>query len=580
MKTAQSLKQVLEYIDHKSYPAYKDTKGSYDFGVYTLSIDHVQGDPFASPSDVSIHMGKEKHGFLPQDYDTREKRVALQDYLLRTFAKHLLASDRMAKGSGKSGRIFITRPGQEILDRTACQINTVTDELTLRFQIGFPANGRTISSRELITVLFEQLPKCVEASLRYGRYHAAQKEQVKAVALLAEEQSFLRQQMKQKGLVAFVQNGAILPRESGSSNRPMKGAVPFQSPGSMEVTIDLPNGKSICGMGISKGITLIVGGGYHGKSTLLEALELGVYNHIAGDGREFVMCEETALKSRAEDGRPIHDVDISQFIRKLPNGKDTVHFHTEDASGSTSQAAGIVEGVASGAELLLIDEDTSATNFMIRDELMQQVVHAEEEPISPFIAHVRDLYEKQNISTILVAGSSGAYFYVADTIIQMKEYLPEDITNRAKKTAENYLAKQEEHKKEQGDQPAYLRQVSIHDRKQQNRLPLSIREYGNPRLKVRVQGMNALSMDHEEIDLRLVEQLADIEQINALGSILRYAHQHMIDGKKDLQQVLSEIEEILDKKGLEAFGTKSLARPRKLEIAACINRCRAQKYKS
>lgn len=180
----------------------------------------------------------------------------------------------------------------------------------------------------------------------------------------------------------------------------------------------------ITGMGIPKGVTLIVGGGYHGKSTLLKALEAGVYNHIAGDGREYTVTDDTAVKVRAEDGRSIHDVDISMFIRNLPNGKDTVHFVTQDASGSTSQAAGVAEAVEAQTKLLLIDEDTSATNFMIRDVLMQRVVHGSQEPIIPFIDRVRELYEKEGISTILVAGSCGSYFHKADLIIQMNRYEP------------------------------------------------------------------------------------------------------------------------------------------------------------
>ena len=197
----------------------------------------------------------------------------------------------------------------------------------------------------------------------------------------------------------------------------------------------LPHAGKIQGMGIKKGITLIVGGGYHGKSTLLKALELGVYNHIAGDGREYVITDDTAMKIRAEDGRSIKKVDISMFINDLPNGKDTSAFCTEDASGSTSQAANVVEAMEAGAETFLIDEDTSATNFMIRDELMQRVVNREDEPITPFIDRIRELYEQYGISTILVAGSSGSYFHVADCIVQMNRYKPQEITAFAKEEA-------------------------------------------------------------------------------------------------------------------------------------------------
>ena len=257
---------------------------------------------------------------------------------------------------------------------------------------------------------------------------------------LAEDQQALRDILPKLGLCAFVANGSILPRESGVSARPMKSAVCFRSPEEMEVEITLPHRGVIRGMGIRKGITLIVGGGYHGKSTLLKALEFGVYNHIAGDGREYVITDSTAVKLRAEDGRSIKKTDISMFINDLPNGKDTTHFYTEDASGSTSQAANVVEAMEAKAGVMLIDEDTSATNFMIRDELMQRVIHRDMEPITPFIERIRELYEEEGISTVIVAGSSGAYFHIADCIVQMDRYMPKDITQTAKKEANSFLS--------------------------------------------------------------------------------------------------------------------------------------------
>lgn len=564
MADAQVLRMRLQKIDHKGYPAYKETKGTYDFDGFTLSIDHVQGDPFAAPSELRIEVSGKQARFPEECYDTREKRIALQDHLLRQFGKSIAAMDRVAKGSGKSGRVFITRCGQEILDRTACQIHPSDGRITVRFQVGFPANGRTINSRELEKVLFELLPGCVEKTLFYNRYSQREKDAVKWVRALAEDQTSLRNQLKEQGLIAFVADGAVLPRESGAVSRPMKDAVAFSSPESMAVTLTLPNHGEIRGMGIKKGITLIVGGGYHGKSTLLDALELGVYNHIAGDGREFVMCEDTAVKSRAEDGRAVHEVDISCFIKNLPNGRNTTCFSTEDASGSTSQAAGMVEAVSAGAGVLLLDEDTSATNFMIRDSLMQRVVHEKEEPIIPFIDRVRALYEKKDISTILVAGSSGAYFYVADTVIQMKEYCAYDITGMAKEEAQKAAsgkmlpgALEEEFQVDEG------RRVL-----KRNRI------FDNPRTKIRTNGMNGLSVDHKEIDLRLVEQLVDEEQVTALGAILRYAYKKLANDKLTMQQILDQIEALLDAKGLEALGSRGLARPRRLEIAACLNRFR------
>ena len=435
MKTAAELKQLVTRIDHKSYPAYKETKGVYQFPGYLLSIDHVQGDPFASPSKISIRVKGKMAGFPEKLYQTKWQKVALEHLQIRQFGQCCTKFGFQAKGSGKSGMISISRCGQEMLERSAARIDAKTGDLLIRLEVGFPANGRTINAREWIRIFFEFLPQCVEKALYYKNYDARK---VRAVSDLAEDQHALRQMLPKLGLCAFVANGAILPRESGVSARPMKGAVPFQSPKEMEVEIELPHRGKIRGMGIKKGITLIVGGGYHGKSTLLKALELGVYDHIAGDGREFVITDASAVKLRAEDGRSIKRTDISMFINDLPNGKDTVHFYTEDASGSTSQAANVVEAMEADASLMLIDEDTSATNFMIRDELMQRVIHRDMEPITPFIERIRELYEKEGISTVIVAGSSGAYFHIADCIVQMDRYIPREITALAKKEAEQF----------------------------------------------------------------------------------------------------------------------------------------------
>ena len=412
MQSSTDLRSLLNRIDHRGYPAYKDTKGMYQFPGYVLSIDHVQGDPFASPSKVSVRVSGKVAGFPRELYKDRHQRTALQDELTRQFGRRAEQFAFKAKGSGKSGLISVSRCHQEVLERTACQMDPGSGDLILRMEIGFPANGRTINARELEKILFDFVPECVKSSLFYKNMDA---KRLRSIIDLAEDQQYIREKLPEMGLCAFVADGSILPRESGISPRPMKGGVKFKSPKELEVTLDLPHRGKITGMGIRKGITLIVGGGYHGKSTLLKALELGVYNHIAGDGREYVITDDTAMKIRAEDGRSIQKTDISMFINDLPNGKDTVGFRTEDASGSTSQAANVVESIEAGTSLLLIDEDTSATNFMIRDELMQRVIHRDMEPITPFIERIRELYDDYGISTVIVAGSSATLAQIALT---------------------------------------------------------------------------------------------------------------------------------------------------------------------
>lgn len=561
MKSQEVLKNMLARIDHRGYPAYKELQGMYDFGAYMLSIDHVQGDPFAAPSKVHIEVSGQKAGFPKEYYDTEDKRTAVQDFVLRLFAGEVQNYSFQAKGSGKSGLLSVSRCGQEILSRSACQMDNHTGSVTVRLEIGFPAHGRTIDAKALEKILFGYLPECVKKTLYFSAVPA--KELQKAVHL-AEDTACLRRQLKEKNLAAFVADGAVLPRQSGVSDRPMRDAFPFQSPKSLRVEMHLPYAGVITGMGIPKGVTLIVGGGYHGKSTLLKALEAGVYNHIAGDGREYTVTDDTAVKVRAEDGRSIHDVDISMFIRNLPNGKDTVHFVTQDASGSTSQAAGVAEAVEAQTKLLLIDEDTSATNFMIRDVLMQRVVHGSQEPIIPFIDRVRELYEKEGISTILVAGSCGSYFHKADLIIQMNRYEPVDITEYAKTQAKEFPLAQSEN-------PTYKK--SSH-----KRCPKASKR-ADDRVKIKTTGLDTICINKENIDVRYIEQLVDSEQLNELGYMLAYAQKHLFDGKKTLLQITDELYEKIHRDGIESvcglsYVPAGLALPRKQEFMAVVNRYR------
>lgn len=569
MKSSEDLRVSLRAINRKSYPAYKSLAGSYSFGKYILNIEHVQGDPFAAPSRLSVKVNHKIAGFPAEYYGTKWNKTALEDYLIRRFHKQADRFCFQAKGSGKSGIITVSRPGQEVLERTACEVGG--DGITVRFEVGFPANGRTINATELEKILFDFLPVCVEQSLYYAK---TPKQELEKVIFLAEDQQYIREELKKQEMVAFISDGSVLPRESGVSDRPLKDGVPFHAPETMAVTLQLPHKGALRGMGIKKGITLIAGGGYHGKSTLLKALERGVYNHIAGDGREYVITEETALKLRAEDGRKITNTDISLFINHLPNGKDTKSFCTLDASGSTSQAANIVEGIEAGSRLLLIDEDTSATNFMVRDDLMQRVVAREKEPITPFLERASDLYEQAGISTILVVGSCGSYFYIADKIIQMDSYQAVDITDGTKELLKSYPAPAVT--APGFHLPSGRREIDLSG-SVQKRKTYRGDGYVKERLKIKRMGKTAFSVGKENLDLRYVEQLVDEEQTQTLAYLLRYAKEHYGEGKNDVSSVVKALERILKAKGLAGICDggnvpSGLAMPRVQEIFACFNR--------
>lgn len=551
MKSSEELRRQLRQIDHKGYKAYKILEGEYEFGAYRLCIDHVQGDPFATPSRVRIVYKNQKN--IPDElFREKHRKTAIEDTLLRRLHRSIGSVVKgQRRGSGKSGMVTTCRAGQEILERSAMQITSTVAEA--RIEVGFPAFGRTIAAGELETLLFDVLPEVAERTFRAKPQLL---EELKKAAYLADDQRFIRQELPRLGLAAFVADGAILPRESGISQKKMEGAVPFESPESLAVTLQLPHGGMLRGMGIRRGITVIAGGGFHGKSTLLKALERGVYNHIAGDGREYVITDETAFKLRAEEGRSIHEENISMFINRLPTKADTADFTTENASGSTSQAANTVEALAAGSTVLLIDEDTSATNFMVRDGRMAQLVSDEKEPITPFIRKIRSLYQDLGVSTILVAGSSGDYLSVADTVLQMDCYRVCDVTEKAHALAQ-------ELKEEKADAARWLRK------------PVRKKEIE----KIRVHGWDSLSIDKSEIDLRYLEQVADESQTAALGYIIQYILTRAADGRKTPDALAEEIAKKLDAEGILSITPKNYsagpsAMVRKQEILACLCRYR------
>ncbi len=567
MKSASDLKNLINSIDGRGYKAYKTLEGNYDFDDYILFIDHVQGDPFASPSRIRVSMNKNINKIPYELFNEYHKKIAVQDFVARVFNQCINKFGERVMGSGKSGIISISKCPQEILDRTAVIIDK--EKIEVRFEIGFPARGRTVLGKELYKILYDFLPNIVENSLKYERLN---KEKLTKRVELVCDQQFIRKELKRLNLVAFVGNGSILPRESGISTKPLKSAKSFISPKELEVEINLPNKGLIKGMGIKKGISLIVGGGYHGKSTLLNALELGVYNHIEGDGREYVITDNSAMKVRAEDGRSIIKDDISLFINNLPNGKNTTKFISENASGSTSQAANIVEAIESDSKLLLIDEDTSATNFMIRDDIMQKLVSNEEEPITPFIELVKGIYEQKQISTIIVVGSSGDYFDIADLVIQMDCYEPKDVTLRANELAKGLILKRIENN-----------DLSIKidfDRK----ILKGIIQNGPKGVKIKTLGTDGISINKEDINLRAVEQIVDKEQVTSIGYIMKWAEDNAINNNSTLKEVTDKILNRIKEKGLISInnskgGACNLAMPRRQEIMAAFNRYRKLKIK-
>lgn len=565
---AERLASTFRSLDSKGYGAYKQVRGSWDFADFTLHVDWVQGDPFAAPSRLRAVVPRRTADLPPEVHRNRSRAVGTAAFLARAFQRG--AEERSSRmGSGKSGVIRIDAPGQEVLETTALSVGE-DGAVEVRFQVGLPARGRRIRGGDAARLVCELVPGLVRGSCRAAAHDP---DELRLHAEVNEDADVLRAELAERGWLAFVADEAVLPRRSGIDDRPLretpKGGtpVPFQAPESLGREVVLPNSGTVTGMAIPIGVTVIVGGGYHGKSTLLRALERGVYNHRPGDGRERVVTDPAAVKVRAEDGRSVAGVDISGFIGGLPTGEDTRSFSTANASGSTSQAAAIAEALEAGARALLVDEDTAATNFMIRDRRMQALVPGEQEPITPYIDRVRELSREHGVSSVLVIGGSGDYLEVADTVIAMRDFRPHDATERAHEVVAEHPTGRDFRSAGALKMPAA--RVPVRESIDPSK--------GKRAVRVRVRDGSAIEFGRERIELGAVEQLVSRSQVRAVSLALVHARERWIDDERPLTEVLDRVMEDVEREGLDVLSTRrpgDLAAFRRFELAAVLGRLR------
>jgi predicted ABC-class ATPase len=557
---ALALSQILSNLDGQSYRAYRSIQGGHAWHGGKLYIDRVQPDPYAPPSACRVVIPQAIAQFPPELWSSRIREIALRDYLTRQVGQAIRAYDR-------SRSITMIQPGQAILERSCLWIDA--EQVELRLRVNLPALGRRIAGKQAAKLLGEDLAQVVARSLHYAALDAGKLARHIAVA---EDAAALRSQLAPNQLMAFVADGSILARSSGVDDRPDPSAIPFESPEAFRVTLPTPNRGAVTGMGIGPGITLIVGGGYHGKSTLLRAIERGIYNHIPDDGREGVVTLPTAVKIRAEDGRMVHPTDLSALIKHLPQGRSSHQFTTENASGSTSQAANLVEAVAAGSHLLLMDEDTCATNLMIRDARMQRLIATEHEPITPLIDKVRPLYEQYGVSTIMVMGGCGDYLAVADRVIAMQDFRPRDVTVQAQAiVAELPNARLVEGGATFGP---------IADR----RISTALLTPQNPTKPHRgkIQG-DVIRFEQQEVDLAAIAELIEPGQLKTLAAAIVAIDQGWFNAEftpdpVPLAQVLAIVGQLWQGEGgldrLTEGRSGDLVQVRSLALAAALNRLR------
>ncbi|MEZ9315385.1 P-loop domain-containing protein [Vibrio lentus] len=541
----------LKKLEKQNFRAYQQIKGQYDFADFELHIDHVQGDPYASSSRFRATRAWSLTGLGWLKEKSYEYQVAARDFIARSFSE-------FAK---QEATVSIALTGQTVLDNTS--VVFTEHGIEIRFRINLPADGRSILAKKAINIITFYLPKFIRrATLERELNIEAMIKHCEAV----EDQDALRAQLEENNLAAFVANGSVLPRIAGNCDLPMKGAVPFLAPESLSVTLNTPNQGDVTGLGIPKGITLIVGGGFHGKSTLLNAVERSIYNHIPGDGRQGIVTATDTMKIRAEDGRCVHNLNLSNYINHLPMQKDTSDFSTQDASGSTSQAAWLQESIEAGVQTLLIDEDTSATNFMIRDERMQALVSKGAEPITPLVDRIGQLREEMDISTIVVMGGSGDYLDVADTVIQMHDYQAVDVTEKAQEVIAQHPT-QRTNECETALETFVPRSL--------NRAAL-MNILTDGKFRVNAKGKESLRFGKEFADLSALEQLESTSEVNAIGwAWFQFAQTPGWSNNpaKEFSAILSDEWHV----NMPNYG--DLAKPRVLDVMAALNRMRKSQFK-
>ena len=552
----------LHALDGRSYAAYKAIVGRYRAPAgWFLYIDRVQADPYAPPTRIHMDVPTDLHGLaLLDEADLLadvDRRLAVGDFLTREL-----------HAGFRGTALSIASPGQEILERSSVILRPDEQKegagwvLEIRARLALPAQGRSIQGREASRIVGRDLVRELEEATDLTGERGDRL--VRHVAIL-EDHRALRAAVARNGWVSFLADGAVLPRRSGVSDEPLDGGVPLQAPDSMAATVELPHAGSVRGTVVEAGVSVIVGGGYHGKSTLLSAIERGVYPHVPGDGRELVATVPDAVKVRAADGRAVTGVDLTPFISHLPAGRDTASFTTRNASGSTSQAASIIEAVEAGSTALLLDEDTSATNLLIRDSRMRELVAAEREPITPLVDRITALFRRRGVSTVMVMGGSGDYLDVADRVLLMDAYHLRDVTEQARRVV--------------ADQPRPLTGLEdFAEPRQRVPEPAPPRTRRGP-VRTRAQGTSTLVLDREDIDISDVGGVTDPGQAEAIAYALRALMEQRFDGVSPLRECLDDLEALLDDEGLDALTDERerpafLVRPRMVDVGAAVSRYR------
>ena len=502
--------------------------------------------PISNLTIINSHMNDDEKTVVA-DYALRKFNILIDEFNDENFNRK--------RTHKESGMIYSYHPGNEVLMRNAAYITEMDQVyfLNILVLIQLPLHNH----KKGMNIMCKVLPGIVKNFI--NQFNLGDLHESMDLFLLQQK---IRNWLETSPYSGFIANNSILPRDvNGIASK--IDALFFESPKAYEIEI-----FGHKGMGIPKGIVVITGGGYSGKSTLLDAIAAGIYNHVAGDGRELCITNTQSIKITAEDGRCINNVDISPFIKWIPN-KNPEDFSTTHASGSISQAANIMEAINMGVSLFLIDEDKTAANFMFKDPYMKEILA--NDPIVPFFDRIRQLYRDMNISCILVIGSNSEYLYKADHVLLMDEYTIYDINDKIKKSFnENHdllipEIKWNKHKVLISNSLTNYPKESICER-------MDISEFG------------FVIFGEETVDIRVFDHLSEA-QIHAIVFIMREISKINHETDIDLHVCIDKLLDDINIKGIDnIFSTffaidRWLEIPRKIDVLSVIYRMKNIKLK-
>ena len=558
MKNKDELYSKIDQINQQDAKQLQQLIGDYDFSRYVLKISRIDEPAETQHSLLVVSVPHFIAGFPLKLIETPVGRTALEDLLTRKVAEEIDKISAYDEDGISRRRLHITRPGQKILPRSSL---VVTEEyVEARIYVRLPLRDGRILGGDMKTLFFEILPRVVNAALIFCNLD---EDEITAAVNLMNDADHVRHLLATRGWVSFVADHARLSRVGDSDQPDLERAIPLVVDEALARNVDVPHAGALRGFGVPAGLTLILGDAYSGRAELMHAIGDGIYNHVAGDGREMVITVPDAVYVKAEPGRSVQRVDISAFVR--PTGANPAAFTNIHADACAAQAASTIEALEVGARALLFEESDSAVEFLTRDARLGDLMPEADRTITPLSVLARRIVDQLGVS-LVIAGSSTItdFIPVADTILRIANYKVSDVTQQAKALVAPPATA-----------PAGA-DVSALIAKKRSVVPSSIDpSAGRSELRIETEGMYQLHFGRNTIDLHGVVQLADEDQTRTIGRILYYAKTHYMDETHPISELLDSVDQDLSTEGLETLTRVlqgDLARPRRFEIAAALNR--------